>query len=139
MKPIFVRPARLPQEENLIQAFAKTNSAWDAKIIPYSYIWCAFAGNQPIAYMPVQRPLMMEAIAFHPASNDLDRARAMQELTQNLVSHAYEMGIAEIYFLGSHQNTIELASNHGFQLIDSMPLYRMRLIDLEQDGGANGT
>lgn len=139
MRQIFVRPARFPQEAELIKAFAALNSAWDANALPYSYIWCVqYTGDTILGYMPMQRPLMLEAIAFNPIAHDIERARAMQELVQTTITHAYEMGIGEIFFLGSHRVTNEFAVHHGFQLVD-MPLYRLRLRELEQGGKTNGT
>ena len=71
---------------------------------------------------------------------DVQKALAMKELTHNIIAHAYEAGNSgEIMFLGTDLGTNIFAQHQGFRLVDA-PLYRVRLRELEQNGGpTNGS
>ena len=87
--------------------------------------------------MPVQRPLVMEAMGFHPLSTDPQKALVMKELTHALILDAYLLGSGEIYFMGSDNGTNDFAERQGFKKLD-VPMYRVRVGDLEV-GGGNGS
>lgn len=138
MKQIFVRPARKEDLEKLLQ-WGNMNPAWDQRALDYSFTWCAYSDGEVVAFQPVQRPVLLEAAAFHPASTDPQRALAMKELTHTIITHAYEGGAGEIMFLGSDGRTNIYAEHQGFRLVD-LPLYRVRLRELEEKGGpTNGS
>lgn len=121
--------------------WAAFNPAWDQRALAYSFTWAAYSGPDVIAFQPVQRPVLLEAAVFHPSASDQQRALAMKEITHTIITHAYEgmpQGIAgEIMFLGSDHRTNIFAEHQGFRLVD-LPLYRVRLRELEQGGNSNG-
>jgi hypothetical protein len=139
MNPVFVRPAREEDLKKLL-SWAEANPATDAKVFTYknTYTLCAFTSSGVVAYLPVQQPLMMEAVAFHPLATDQYKALAMKELTHALVTSAYLGGSGEIYFLGTNEGTNEFAEKNGFKQVD-VPVYRVRVSDLEAGGEGNGS
>lgn len=138
MRQIFVRGAREADYKTLV-LWAGANPAWDPRVFQYqgTITLCAFSGADIVAFMPVQQPLLMEAIAFHPMATDTQRALAMKELTHSLITQASLSGKGEIYFLGSDEATNAFAEHQGFKLVD-MPVYRCILQGLES-GGSNGS
>jgi hypothetical protein len=138
MNQIFVRPVR-EADAKKFEDWAKANPALDKRIFTYpsTYTWCAFNDTGVLAYLPVQITFTMEAMAFHPLCTDPQKALAMKELVQNLVTQAYLRGIGEIYFLGTDPGTNDFAQRQGFKLIQC-PVYLMRVEQLEA-GGGNGS
>ena len=132
MRHIFVRPSR-PDEAQLYFDFAKSTpeNLFDPAVASYpsSFTLCAY-GKEPILFAPVQQPFFMDALAFCPTSGLLDRAVAMKEVVQALVTQAHIKGIGEIYFYCKEPSTQAFAEKNGFEKIP-FPLYRMRLADLE--------
>jgi hypothetical protein len=137
MKQIFVRTMR-DQDLKTLALWAGGNPAWDGRIYSYAgtFTLCAFNGAEVIAFMPVQQPLVMEAIAFHPLCTDSQKALAMKEFTHSLITQAYAVNKGEIYFLGSDEATNKFAEHQGFKKID-WPVYRTVLAELEA-GENNG-
>lgn len=143
MKQIFVRPAREADLKKLM-SWTGQNPAWDQTLYNYpsTLTWCAFNSSGVIAFVPVQQPLMLEALLFHPLSTPTQRAMAMKEFTCTAVSQSYQRGSGEIYFLCPEKSleektTCEFAQHWGYERVD-MPVYRIRLTDLER-GGGNGS
>ena len=106
MKQIFVRAAREADLKTLV-LWSGDNPAWDPRVFQYqgTITLCAFNGADIIAFMPVQQPLIMEAIAFHPLATATQKALAMKELTHSLITQTSLLGKGEIYFLGSDPHT----------------------------------
>lgn len=129
--PIFVRPAR-PNEAGLFIGWAKTQPEWDAFIglHPGTFTICAYNKEKIIAFLPVQQPYMYETFAPNPEATDLELASAMKEFTQFLISQAHLKNVAEMYFLGSNDDTDSFATNHLFEKVP-MSVYRVRVSDLE--------
>ena len=139
MNQIFVRPFRQGDLEKLV-AWGSANPAWDAKILNYgsSFALAAYNNSGTLGFLPVQRPLVMEAMGFHPLTTDPQKALVMKELTHALILQAYGYGAGEIYFMGSDSGTNDFAQRQGFTRLD-VPMYRVRLTDLERGGGGNGS
>jgi hypothetical protein len=132
MKPIFVRPVREEDIKKML-LWGGLNHATDPSVLGYptTLKYCAFSQGDIVAYMPVQQPLMLEAIAFHPLATDLQKSFAMKELTHTVITQSYLWGRGEIYFLGTDPTTDRFAAIHGFSKLD-VPVYRVRLSDLER-------
>ena len=120
-------------------SWGSANPAWDAKILNYgsSFALAAYNNSGTLGFLPVQRPLVMEAMGFHPLATDPQKALVMKELTHGLILQAYGFGAGEIYFMGSDNGTNDFAERQGFRRVD-IPMYRVRLADLET-GGGNGS
>jgi len=139
MNQIFVRPFRSEDTEKLL-TWSTRNPAWDKDILKYpsSRALVAFNSTGTVAFLPIQQPLMMEAMAFHPLVTDPQKALAMKELTHGLILYTYSLGAGEIYFLGSDETTNDFAQRQGFRKLE-WPVYRVRVQDLEAGGGGNGS
>lgn len=133
-KTIFVRPARPTDKEQCLNWTVSTpDNVYDLGVFTYpsTYVRCAFNSKGPLAYIPVQKPLMIEALASNPQADKLEVAMALKELVQDTVSQAYQQGSGEIYFLCGSESTKKFAEAHGFKPIE-LSVYRMRLSDLEK-------
>jgi N-acetylglutamate synthase-like GNAT family acetyltransferase len=140
MKQIFVRAVRETDVKKMF-SWATSNPAWDSRILSYrnSLVLAAFNDLGTVAFLPVQQPLMLEAAVFHPLATDCQKALAMKELTHTLIAESSMKGWGEIFFLGSDERTNTFAEHQGFKKVD-LPLYRLRLMDLETAGGnGNGS
>lgn len=139
MNQIFVRPYRQSDFEKLI-SWGKANPAWDSSVLSYSgtSVLTAFNNSGVLGFLPVQKALMMEAMAFHPLTTDSQKALVMKELTHTLITLSYTQGSGEIYFVGSDANTNDFAERQGFKRME-WPAYRVRVKDLEAGGIGNVT
>ena len=129
-----MRPCRQTDTEKFIEWGRGTaNNLFDPAVVKYpsTYTRCVFDMKGPLLYTAVQKPLMIEALAFRPESGNLDRAVAMKELTQDTVSQAYLQGSGEIYFLCRDEDTSAFAANQLFEEVKHK-VYRVRLSDLEK-------
>lgn len=128
---IYVRPAR-SGEEGLFLEWTKNQPEWDAfvGIHPGTMTLCAYSPSKIIAFLPVQQPFMYETFAPNPEATDLELAMALKEFTQFLVSQAHIKNVAELYFLGSNNDTNSLALNHLFEELP-YKVYRCRVKSLE--------
>lgn len=139
MNQIFVRPYRPTDLEKLV-GWEKANPAWDSKVLSYqtSFVLAAFNSTGTLGFLPVQRAMVMEAMAFHPLTTDSQKALIMKELTHELIFQTANLGSGEIYFLSSNQGTGEFAERQGFKKLEE-PMYRVRIADLERGGNGNGS
>lgn len=133
MRQIWVRPAMQGEGEIVLQwMMANPENGFDPDVIcyPSTMTFCAFDQNGPIAYMPVQRPLMLESLAIKPDAAPERVSLALKELIQQAITQAHIQGAGEIYFLGSSDETNKFAAN---QLFEELPykVYRVKLADLE--------
>ena len=131
-KPIFVRPVR-PDEGQLYFDWMQENHSneFDPQValFPTSSTWCAFDKDGPLAFQTIQHPFMLESLAVRPGVTKLQVAAAMKELTQNAVTQAAGIGVGEIYFLGSDDETNTFATNHIFEKLP-YTVYRAKIKDL---------
>jgi len=98
---------------------------------PSTLVFTAFNSKGPIVFAPIQRPLMIDALAVNPQADGPDIVTALKEITQAAVKQAYDVGAGEIYFLCKDESTIEIAKRQGYE---EMPwkLFRMKLSNLEK-------
>jgi len=86
-----------------------------------------------LAYMPVQRPLMLENLIFKPGLDDRQRALAITRMVEHSVSEAFRVDAGELYFLCRHEETCAFAERHKFIRIDGeeselkLKVYRLNL------------
>ena len=134
MKHIFVRPAKAGEGEKVVKwSLSTPNNLFDPDVVTYpsTYTYCAFEGDNPLLYAAVQQPQMIEALAINPDADKIHVATALKELTQAVVTKAFEKGSGEIYFLCADDSTSKFARD---QLFEEMPwkVYRLKLKDLEK-------
>lgn len=130
---IFVRPARPADAPAFTKWSLNTKDNLfdpDVAMYPTTVVWTAFNKKGPVAFMPVQRPLMLESLAINPQAGRLDVATALKELAQNAVTQAHAQGAGEIYFVCKDESTIEFAKRLAYK---EMPyrIFRIKLKDLE--------
>lgn len=86
-----------------------------------------------MAYVPVQRPLMLENLIFRPGLSDRERALAISRMVEHSISEAYRRDVGELYFLCRHAETCAFAERHHFERIDGeasrlkLKVYRLNL------------
>jgi hypothetical protein len=131
---LYTRPATQQDLEKFIQWSAATpNNGFDPDVpaYPSTITWCAYDSEGPLAFMPVQAPLMLDSLATRPGATKLEIAAALKELTQNAVTQCHIRGAGELYFLGSDKGTNFMAENQIFEKTD-FTVYRLKIKDLEK-------
>lgn len=135
---IFVRPAK-PEDAEQFLAWSLTNKEqgdFDPEVAKYpsTVVLCAYDQSGPLAYMPLQQPIMqpffLESLAARPGLTKGETAAVLKEFTQAAVTLAEIKGVGEIYFLGTEEGTDAMAAN---QMFEKLPysVYRVRVKDLE--------
>ena len=133
MKPIFVRPHRADDAETHWNWAVKNPvNGFDPGVVGYptSFVLCAYDETGPLAYMPVQQPLMMESLAPRPGLSKLQTAAVLKAITQAVVTQSYVKGAGEIYFLGTDPPTDEFATGRIFEELP-YKVYRVKIKTLE--------
>lgn len=133
-KTIFVRPAKPSDRELFVSWTLSTKNNWfDSEVITYpsTYIRCAFTKDGPVAFLPIQKAFVLEALASNPESDKFDVATALRELVQDTVTQAFQQGAGEIYFLCDSESTKKFALANGFEEI-KLSVLRMKLSSLEK-------
>ena len=134
---VYVRPAR-PEDASLVVKWSAetANNLWDPEIgkHPGTVTLCAYDAEGPLVFMPVQRALMLEALAIRPGASGMDVAVALKELTQACVTMAHAGGAAECYFICKDPSTEAFAAHQVFEKLP-WAVYRLRLSDLEKPHG----
>ena len=130
---IFVRPVRPSDAPTFTRWSLETNgNLFDPDVAKYpsTTVWAAFNKKGTVAFLPVQRPLMLDSLAINPEADKGDVGMALKELTQNAVTQAHAQGAGEIYFLCKDESTMEIAKRHAYE---EMPwrLFRIKLKNLE--------
>jgi len=131
---LFVRPAQAEDSEQFLEWSRNTpNNGFDPEVARYpsTITWCVYDRFGPLAYMPMQCPLVMDSLASRPGASKSEIAAALKELTQQFVTQAHIRGAGEILFLGTEEGTDRMATN---QLFEELPykVYRLRVKDLQQ-------
>ena len=134
MRHIFVRPA-IDSDGDAFAAWTvdTKDNLRDAEVLKYkgTVIWCAYGSSGPVVFVPVQKPVMMEALAIKPDADPVDVAVALKELVQAIVTQCHIDGTGEIYFLCKEETTKKFAEKQAF---DKLPwdMYRIKVADLEK-------
>jgi hypothetical protein len=131
---IFVRPIRSEDAKTFVEWCRDTkNNLFDPEVVKYpsTTVRVAYNSEGPVVFVPVQRPLMLEALAISPKASELDVATGLKALTQDAVAQAHICGAGEIYFLCRDELTSKFAERHGYEKIN-VQLYRIKLTELEK-------
>jgi hypothetical protein len=130
---LYCRPAKF-EDSTIFEEWSRItpNNGFDPDVpkYPSTITWCVYDQHGPLAYMPVQHPLMMESVASRPGASTLEIAAALKEFTQNCVTQSHVRGAGEIYFLGSDSATDWFAEHQMFERV-TVPVYRLKLKNLE--------
>lgn len=103
------------------------NNLWDKDVLSYPTlrVICSY-GDSPVAFLPVQQPLMLESLAVSVTARDLDKAQSFRDLVKAAELHASSVQAREMYFICKDEAVLKIAEGHGFERID-FPLVRMKL------------
>jgi|SRR5579883_3075021 len=91
---------------------------------PTLQIVCAYSEQGPVAYLPIQKALVLESTARAPGISEGDSAQALRDFTKAAELMASSQGIREIYFLCKDERLVAMAKSHGY---DELPWKTMRM------------
>lgn len=80
-----------------------------------TFVLEAFSKSGPIAYLPVQQPLMLENLIFRPGLSTQETAQAIARLAEHAVEECYQRDAGEAYFLCREPSTLKFAAKHLFR------------------------
>lgn len=141
MEHIVIREARAREELDTAKEWAQSTPDGDLLDLDVfehdsTFLLSAVTSGEkvqrgmPIAYLPVQQPLMLENLIFRPGLTDRDRALAITRLTEAAIGEAYRRDVGELYFLCRHESTCAFAERHKFKLLpDELKVYRLNLLE----------
>lgn len=134
MKTVFTRPAEgRDNKQYLDWSLAGKDNGFDPDAALYgtSVTWAAYAGDRVIGYLPMQTPLVLEALAARPDATPLEIATALRELVQTAVTQCHIRGVGEIMFIGTNAETNRFAENSGLFTRVEYPVYKLKVKNLE--------
>lgn len=132
---IYVRPVR-PEDRELFVQWTWNNvgrNGADPEVISYptTFVLCAYDGDGPLVFMPIQQPLFLDAIAIRPGADTLKVAAALRDLFKAAVTQAHLKGSGEIYFISDEESIQKFAGQQAFEKLP-VSVYRAKLSDLEK-------
>ena len=131
---VFIRPAMASDVKsiydwsvgNLKSNGLTATTEMDCLKYPSTTTFCAYDESGPLAYLPIQKVLMMETFAPRPGLTELQQAQVLKEFVQATVTHAHQNGIGEIYYLGSDEKTDSFARHNVYEYVP-LPVFRIKL------------
>lgn len=132
---IYVRPVR-PEDRELFIQWTWNNvgrNGADPEVIGYpsTFVLCAYDSDGPLVFMPIQQPLVLDAVAIRPGADNLKVAAALRDLFKTAVTQAYLKGSGEIYFISDEESIQKFAGQQAFEKLP-VSVYRAKLSDLEK-------
>lgn len=94
---------------------------------PTTRMLCSY-NSRPVGFLPVHKACILETLALNPESSDEEKTQAMRDLVKGATLNASSDGIKEIYFLGTDERVVKIATNPraGFEELP-WKIYRMKL------------
>lgn len=94
---------------------------------PTTRMLCSY-NSHPVAFLPIHKAVVLETLALGPEMNEAQRKEGVRDLLKAVTLAASSDGIKEIYFLGTDNRVIELATMPGIGF-EELPwkILRMRL------------
>ena len=137
-KPLFVRPIRETEARQFLDwsIANKDKSAFDPAVASYpsTLVPVAYDSDGPVAYMPIQRPFVLESLAPRPGLTDGQTASVLKEIFQFAVTKAHEQGAGEILFFATDDETVKFAERHKVFSYVPYRAYRVKISELEKQG-----
>lgn len=133
MLPVFVRAARPTDRDLFIKWITETpHNEADPNVVGYrsTTFRCAYNPDKIVGYLPLNRPIHLESLAWNPEATGTERAAAIRSLVQDAVRSAEEEGVGEIYFAASEDSLPRFAEKYGFEKLP-FSVYRIRVKDFE--------
>lgn len=129
MKQLQIRFAR-PEDAPRILKWIESNpdNLFDRDILSYPtlQILCAYNEDGPVAYLPIQKALVLESTALSPEITLGESAQALRDFTKAAELIADSQGIKEIYFICGDERLAGMAKNHAYEILPWKVL-RMKL------------
>jgi len=135
MKPVFVRPAKSEDSQEFLDwSLAGVNNGFDPEVPRYgtTVTFAAFTSDGPLAFLPMQMPIVLESLAVKPGATPLEIATALRELVQTAVTQCHIRGVGEIWFIGTNDDTNRFAEHSGIFTKVEYPVYRLKVSDLDK-------
>lgn len=140
METVVVRHASLAEiEGDELRSWLKSavdGDLFDMDVLSHgsSFVLCAVGSrSKRMAYLPMQRPLMMENLITSPWLSPTLKTMAVCRLVEEAMAEAYRVDAGEVYFLSRHGETAEFAKKRGFkdlQEVDpELRVYRLNLLE----------
>lgn len=136
-KHVYVRPVEPRDSADFLAWSAATEeNDFDPDVAKYpsTFVLCAYDAGGALAYLPIQQPLLIDALAQRPGLDPGTAALAMKELVHTAITQAHIKGAGEVYLLASEASAERLAGRlAGRQVFERLPLvvYRAKLSNLE--------
>lgn len=107
---------------------------FDPDVLDYRGTFTLAAGisGDIVAFLPVQRPLMMESVAFKPGISEELKALAMTRLAEHAIESCIGKKAGEVYFLCQEPDTKKFAERHHFSQVLGMDLMRFKAKEWER-------
>lgn len=135
MDHVLVRKADWSEQEPRVRDWLATTpdgDLFDLDVMNHQSTFLLMAFNQdgPLAFLPVQQPLMLENLIFRPGLTRSETAQAITRLAEHAVEETYARDAGEAYFLCRDASTLNFAERHGFtSLPDGLKVRRMNLLE----------
>lgn len=107
----------------------KNTPEFDPRILTYPTlrVLCAYNEHGTKAYLPSQLALVLESVGKNPDADRLTMAQALRDLVKGKELIASQLGVREIYFIGTDSFVADMASGQdGFEVL-KWPVLRMKL------------
>ena len=136
MKPNFVRPAERRDNQKFLEwsMANKANNDFDPDVPLYgtTVTFAAYNSDGPVAYLPMQMPVVLDSLAVKPDATPLEIATALKEFVMTAVTQCHVRGCGEIMFIGTSEETNRFAEGSGIFEKVPHPVYRLKISQLEK-------
>jgi hypothetical protein len=82
--------------------------------------------EEPILYLPYQLVIMTESLAPRPGLSKRETAVGLRAAIHHVARIAKHSKIAEMYFLGTDDETVEFAKQHGYEEVKDVRVMRLK-------------
>jgi hypothetical protein len=115
-------------EKKTVLEWALRTPEFDPSILDYPTLQTlvCYDADGPVAYLPMQRVLMLESSARREGIGDLKSINALRDLIKAAEVVASSHGIKEIYFVATDKELGAVAARNGFEELP-WKTYRMKL------------
>jgi len=98
---------------------------------PRTVVCKASAGDEALAYIPLQSVLMYDSIAPKPGLSPRQEAMSLWRIGEAVDKAAQDSKHREVYFFCKDDRVADICSDHGFEEIRGVRLLRRRLPEVK--------
>jgi hypothetical protein len=101
---------------------------YDPEILSYdsTRVLAVEMNDETIMYLPYQLTIMTDSLAPKPGLSKRKKAVGLREAIHGVVRIAKASHLGEIYFIGSDDETVEFAKQHGYEEVKGARLMRLK-------------